>query len=114
MKKADNLPIISFATQQDWEAWLKKHHTHTTGIWLKLAKKETSIPSVSYAEALESASVTTTFTQCDLIWTDTCLSRGSRQSLTCAPRTHGDTAASSRAHKNYSILYSEGGGTYES
>ncbi len=54
MKKADDLPIISFATQQDWEVWLKEHHTDR-GIWLKLAKKETGIPSVSYAEALESA-----------------------------------------------------------
>jgi uncharacterized protein YdeI (YjbR/CyaY-like superfamily) len=55
MKEANNLPIISFVTQQDWEAWLKEHHAHTRGLWLKLAKKETGIPSVSYAEALESA-----------------------------------------------------------
>ncbi len=55
MKKADNLSIISFATQQDWEAWLKEHHTHIKGIWLKIAKKETGIPSLSYSEALEGA-----------------------------------------------------------
>jgi uncharacterized protein YdeI (YjbR/CyaY-like superfamily) len=55
MKKADHLPVIAFATQQDWEAWLKEHHTATRGIWLKIAKKETGIPSLSYAEALESA-----------------------------------------------------------
>jgi uncharacterized protein YdeI (YjbR/CyaY-like superfamily) len=55
MKEANNLPIISFVTQQDCEAWLKEHHAHTRGLWLKLAKKETGIPSVSYAEALESA-----------------------------------------------------------
>jgi uncharacterized protein YdeI (YjbR/CyaY-like superfamily) len=55
MKKADTLPIIAFATQQDWEAWLKEHHTATSGIWLKLAKKETGILSLSYTEALESA-----------------------------------------------------------
>jgi uncharacterized protein YdeI (YjbR/CyaY-like superfamily) len=55
MKKADHLPIISFATQQDWEAWLKEHHTATRGMWLKIAKKDTGIPSLSYAEALESA-----------------------------------------------------------
>ena len=55
MKKADNLSIISFATQQDWEAWLKEHHTATRGIWLKLAKKETGILSLSYSEALDSA-----------------------------------------------------------
>ncbi len=55
MKQADTLPTISFATQQDWEAWLKEHHTDTKGLWLKIAKKGTGIPSVDYAEALESA-----------------------------------------------------------
>ncbi len=46
---------MSFETQQDWEAWLKEHHTETNGIWLKIAKKESGSISVSYAEALESA-----------------------------------------------------------
>ncbi len=55
MKNAGNLPIISFTTQQDWEAWLKEHQTDARGMWLKIAKKETGIPSVSYSEALESA-----------------------------------------------------------
>lgn len=55
MKKEDNLPIISFATQQEWETWLAEHHTHARGIWLKIAKRDTGIPSVSYAEALEGA-----------------------------------------------------------
>jgi len=55
MKNADSLPIMSFETQQDWERWLTEYHTKTVGIWLKIAKKETGIPSVSYAEALESA-----------------------------------------------------------
>jgi uncharacterized protein YdeI (YjbR/CyaY-like superfamily) len=55
MKKADNLPTIAFASQQDWEEWLKEHHADSGGIWLKLAKKETGIASLSYAEALEVA-----------------------------------------------------------
>ena len=55
MKNTDSLPIIPFETQQDWERWLKEHHTNTDGIWLKIAKKETGIPSVSYSEALDSA-----------------------------------------------------------
>src|SRR5450759_3393210 len=55
MKKVDTLPIISFETQQDWERWLTEHHTDTEGLWLKIAKKEASISSVNYAEALESA-----------------------------------------------------------
>jgi uncharacterized protein YdeI (YjbR/CyaY-like superfamily) len=55
MKNADNLPIISFATQQDWEAWLEERYADARGVWLKIAKKEACAPSVSYAEALESA-----------------------------------------------------------
>jgi uncharacterized protein YdeI (YjbR/CyaY-like superfamily) len=55
MKNADDLPIIAFATQQDWEEWLKERHTDTRGVWLKIAKKDTGIPSVFYAEALEEA-----------------------------------------------------------
>jgi uncharacterized protein YdeI (YjbR/CyaY-like superfamily) len=50
-----NLPIMSFETEQDWEAWLKECHADTKGIWLKLAKKVARTHSVSYAEALDSA-----------------------------------------------------------
>ncbi|HZR42346.1 MAG TPA: YdeI/OmpD-associated family protein [Ktedonobacteraceae bacterium] len=55
MKDKDNLPIVSFETQQDLEAWLNEHHADMQGMWLKLAKKGTGITSVSYAEAVESA-----------------------------------------------------------
>lgn len=55
MKNTDRLPISSFETQQDWETWLEEHHANTEGIWLKIAKKEASIPSVNYAQALDSA-----------------------------------------------------------
>jgi uncharacterized protein YdeI (YjbR/CyaY-like superfamily) len=55
VKNSDNLQVMSFVTQHDWETWLKEHHTDTKGIWLKLAKKAAGTPSVSYAEALDSA-----------------------------------------------------------
>ena len=55
MKSSETLPIIGFATQQDWEAWLAEHYSDPAGIWLKLAKKATGILSISYAEALEGA-----------------------------------------------------------
>jgi uncharacterized protein YdeI (YjbR/CyaY-like superfamily) len=55
MHKANDLPIMSFETQQDWERWLTEHHAGPEGIWLKIAKKETGIPSVNYSEALDSA-----------------------------------------------------------
>jgi len=55
VKNSDTLQVVSFETQHDWEAWLKEHHADTKGIWLKLAKKAAGTPSVSYAEALDSA-----------------------------------------------------------
>ena len=55
MKNSDTLPIKSFETQQNWEEWLKEHHAETQGVWLKIAKKEASTLSVTYAEALDSA-----------------------------------------------------------
>ncbi|MEO8970643.1 MAG: YdeI/OmpD-associated family protein [Ktedonobacteraceae bacterium] len=55
MKKADDLPVIAFESQQDLEVWLNEHHASVRGIWLKIAKKGTGIPSVNYAEALDIA-----------------------------------------------------------
>jgi uncharacterized protein YdeI (YjbR/CyaY-like superfamily) len=55
MKNAADLPILSFETQAGWEAWLEEHHADSKGIWLKIAKKGTNIPSVDYPQALESA-----------------------------------------------------------
>lgn len=55
MKRSEDLPIIEFRNQQDWEAWLAEHHADPTGIWLKIAKKAPGIVSLTYAEALEGA-----------------------------------------------------------
>ncbi len=55
MKNDDTLPTLSFETQQDWEAWLEERHADTPGIWLKIAKKEVGVSSVTYAEAIEIA-----------------------------------------------------------
>jgi uncharacterized protein YdeI (YjbR/CyaY-like superfamily) len=55
MKTPGDLPIIAFETQHDWEGWLEEHHADTPGIWLTMAKKGTAIPSITHAEALESA-----------------------------------------------------------
>ncbi|GHO61884.1 hypothetical protein KSC_007760 [Ktedonobacter sp. SOSP1-52] len=55
MASTENLPTIGFTTQQDWESWLHEKHDEAKGLWLKLAKKESGIPSISYAEALDVA-----------------------------------------------------------
>jgi uncharacterized protein YdeI (YjbR/CyaY-like superfamily) len=49
------LPIILFASKQEFADWLAQHHDQSDGIWLKLAKKGTDIPSVRYEEAVETA-----------------------------------------------------------
>jgi len=51
----DDLEIMLFASQQDWETWLEENHTVSPGVRLKLAKKDTGVVSISYAEALETA-----------------------------------------------------------
>jgi uncharacterized protein YdeI (YjbR/CyaY-like superfamily) len=52
--KADD-PIRLFKTQATWAAWLKKNHRKSAGLWLRLAKKNSSSRSLTYAEALEIA-----------------------------------------------------------
>jgi uncharacterized protein YdeI (YjbR/CyaY-like superfamily) len=47
--------VQAFATPEAWEAWLAEHHATSPGLWLKLAKKQSGIPSVTYEEALEVA-----------------------------------------------------------
>ncbi|HEY7358006.1 MAG TPA: YdeI/OmpD-associated family protein [Ktedonobacterales bacterium] len=55
MSNTDTLPILSFESPQRWETWLNEQHAASKGLWLKIAKKETGIPSISYAEALDVA-----------------------------------------------------------
>lgn len=50
-----NLTILYFQCQKDWSLWLKKNHDRSAGVWLRIAKKSSSHPSVTYAEALETA-----------------------------------------------------------
>ncbi len=44
-----------FTNQQSWETWLREHHEISDGIWLMVAKRDAEHPTVSYAEALETA-----------------------------------------------------------
>ena len=48
-------PVMAFDTPQKWEAWLAKHHTGSSGVWLRIYKKASSNASVTYAEALDAA-----------------------------------------------------------
>ena len=44
-----------FKSKQDWAAWLDKNHRKSAGLWLRMAKKDSGLRSVSYREALEVA-----------------------------------------------------------
>ncbi len=52
---ADDLPILPFASPDAWEVWLEAEHERAAGVWLKIAKKDSGITSVTYAQALEVA-----------------------------------------------------------
>jgi uncharacterized protein YdeI (YjbR/CyaY-like superfamily) len=47
--------VISFRNPGAWEAWLAEHHATSNGLWLKLAKKNSRISTVSHDSALEVA-----------------------------------------------------------
>jgi uncharacterized protein YdeI (YjbR/CyaY-like superfamily) len=51
----DGRPILAFASQAEWEAWLDVEHASSDGVWLRFAKKGSGVESVVYAEALEVA-----------------------------------------------------------
>jgi uncharacterized protein YdeI (YjbR/CyaY-like superfamily) len=55
MDTKQGLPILPFSSQKDWEDWLDKHHQTSKGLWLKIAKKDAGIDTVTYAEALDGA-----------------------------------------------------------
>jgi uncharacterized protein YdeI (YjbR/CyaY-like superfamily) len=48
-------PQIAFASATAWLAWLEVEHDRASGVWLKIAKKGTPVPTISYAEALDAA-----------------------------------------------------------
>ena len=51
MPKAD-LPVLGFADQGAWESWLAEQHAVSAGLWLKIPKKGSGVPGVSYPDAL--------------------------------------------------------------
>ncbi len=54
-KEVVEYPIKLFPTQKAWTTWLEKNHAKSTGVWLRIAKKDGEVKSVSYAEALDVA-----------------------------------------------------------
>jgi uncharacterized protein YdeI (YjbR/CyaY-like superfamily) len=54
MPQAD-LPVLGVPDKPAWESWLAEHHASSPGVWLKIAKKGSGTPGLSYPEALEIA-----------------------------------------------------------
>lgn len=54
-KRAGERELLACRSAKAWDAWLSKHHASSSGVWLKIAKKGSPAPSVTYAEAVEGA-----------------------------------------------------------
>lgn len=55
MESYKGLPVKYFESQAALEKWLEENHASSEGVWLKLAKKNSGINSVSYMEAVEAS-----------------------------------------------------------
>jgi uncharacterized protein YdeI (YjbR/CyaY-like superfamily) len=51
----DPKKIKSFRTQAAFESWLRANHARETEVWLKVHKKDSGLPSVTCAQALDVA-----------------------------------------------------------
>jgi uncharacterized protein YdeI (YjbR/CyaY-like superfamily) len=49
-----DLPVLTFADQAAFEAWLEANHTSSPGIYVRIAKKGAPVPSLAQSEMVES------------------------------------------------------------
>jgi uncharacterized protein YdeI (YjbR/CyaY-like superfamily) len=54
-KTKSDLPVLAFASFAEWTAWLEAEPASSKGVWLKLAKAASGIPSISRQEAIDGA-----------------------------------------------------------
>jgi uncharacterized protein YdeI (YjbR/CyaY-like superfamily) len=52
-KQPPERPVIAFESAASLRAWLILNHAESDGIWLKIYKKNTGIPSVTFEEVLD-------------------------------------------------------------
>jgi uncharacterized protein YdeI (YjbR/CyaY-like superfamily) len=50
-----DLPILTFTSTEDFTSWLEKHYKMSLGIWIRLFKIKSGVPTITYAEALDVA-----------------------------------------------------------
>lgn len=46
---------LPFKDARAFGQWLKRHHANTPGVWVKIAKAQSGIPSITYPQAVEEA-----------------------------------------------------------
>ena len=51
----DDKPILEFDRKSEWTKWLEKNHAKSSGVWLRMAKKDSGLTSISRNDALDSA-----------------------------------------------------------
>jgi uncharacterized protein YdeI (YjbR/CyaY-like superfamily) len=49
------MELLAFASQDEFEAWMEANHATADGVWIKVAKKGSGIPSVHPPQALDVA-----------------------------------------------------------
>ncbi|MBT2509326.1 YdeI/OmpD-associated family protein [Streptomyces sp. ISL-98] len=53
MDEIDGVEIIVFADAEAFESWLAEHYTRHEGVWIKMAKKKSGIPTVTSDELVD-------------------------------------------------------------
>lgn len=48
-----DLPILTFVSSDALRAWLMEHHATSSGIWVRLYKKQSGVESVTFEEVLD-------------------------------------------------------------
>jgi uncharacterized protein YdeI (YjbR/CyaY-like superfamily) len=51
----DDYPVKTFKTASAFETWLDKNHKKADGLWMKIAKANSGIASIAFADALDLA-----------------------------------------------------------
>jgi len=52
MPAPTDLPVLAFATAEEFEQWLAREHGSAAGVWLRFPRKGTGVPSLTYEEAV--------------------------------------------------------------
>lgn len=50
-----DLPVVEFASDREWHAWLREHGEHVGGVWVKFAKKGNDASTLTKTEAIRTA-----------------------------------------------------------